>query len=282
MKRALRWLRNILIGLAVILIAAVISAYGLSEWTVRRTYTEPARDIVVPTDAASISEGMHSATIHGCTGCHGPQLEGQYFVDHPLIGTVASPDLTIAAREYSNADLARIIRRGVRPDGHSVIGMPSGMFSPLRDDDLGKIIGYIRSVPPSDGQRREVRLRFARVMLAAGIIKPAAVEVRETDAASGVFPRPGQANSEGAYLARTVCTECHGAKLQGGGGGPDLRIAAGYSLEDFTRLMRTGKALGNRELKLMSRVARGRFTHFTHDEIRALHSYLVARPATRQ
>lgn len=124
-----------------------------------------------------------------------------------------------------------------------------------------------------------MRLRLARVMLAAGIFKPAAAEVRETDTASGFFPAFGQTNSEGAYLARTACTECHGAKLEGGGGSPDLRIAAGYNLDDFKRLMRTGKALGNRELKLMSSVARDRFTHFTDDEIRALHSYLVARAA---
>jgi hypothetical protein len=43
--------------------------------------------------------------------------------------------------------------------------------------------------------------------------------------------------------------------------------------------MRTGKALGNRELSLMSRVARGRFSRFTDEEIRLLHSYLVNRAA---
>ena len=63
---------------------------------------------------------------------------------------------------------------------------------------------------------------------------------------------------------------------------PDLRIAASYSLEQFTHLMRTGKASGNRELKLMSSVARNRFSHFTDDEIQAQHSYLVARAAIRQ
>jgi hypothetical protein len=55
---------------------------------------------------------------------------------------------------------------------------------------------------------------------------------------------------------------------------PDLRIAAGYTLEQFTHFMRTGKA---RELKLMSDMARRRFSHFTEDEIAELHGYLVAR-----
>jgi len=284
MNRALRWLKNALLGLVVLVIVAVTSAYALSERTIRRTYTAPATNIAVPTDSASVAEGMRLAKIHGCAGCHGSQLEGQIFIDEPLIARVASPDLTIAARAYSDAELVRIIRHGVRPDGRSVVGMPSGMFSSLRDDDLGKIIAYIRSLPPSEGQRRDVTLRLgARIMFAAGKFKPAAVEVREAQAASASFPRPGEANSEGAYLARTVCTECHGAKLEGDTrGSPDLRIAAGYTLEQFTHLMRTGKALGDRELELMSSVARNRFSHFTDDEIRALHSYLVARPAVHQ
>jgi cytochrome c553 len=284
MNRPIRWLRNILLGLVALVIAAVATAYALSERVLRRTYTEAATNIAVPTDAASVADGMRLAKIHGCAGCHGEQLAGQEFINHPLIARVASPDLTIAAREYSNADLVRIIRRGVRPDGRSVVVMPSGMFSPLRDDHLGKIIAYIRSVPPSEGEPRDVRLRLgARVMFALGKFKPAAVEVHEAEAAAALFPRPGETNGQGAYLARTVCTECHGAKLEGHeSGAPDLRIAAGYTLEQFTELMRTGNALGGRELKLMSSVARNRFSHLTDDEIRALHSYLTARAGVRQ
>ncbi len=284
MNRPIRWLRNILLGLVVLVIVAVTTAYALSERVIRRTYAEPATNIAVPTDAPSVAEGMRLAKIRGCAGCHGSQLEGQVLIDEPLIGRLAAPDLTIAAREYSNAELVRIIRRGVRPDGRSVVVMPSAMYSSLRDDDLGKIIAYIRSLPASEGQRRDVTLGpGGRIMLAAGKFKPTAAEVLEAEAAPASFPRPGEANSDGAYLARTVCTECHGAKLEGDQrGSPDLRIAAGYTLEQFTHLMRTGKALGNRELELMSEVARKRLSHFTDDEIRVLHSYLVARAAVRQ
>lgn len=281
MRRALRWLRNAVLGLAALVIVGVATAYALAGRIVRRTYSEPATNITVPTDAASAAEGMRLARIRGCTGCHGPQLAGEKFIDMALMGRVASPDLTIAAREYSNADLARIIRRGVRPDGRSVVVMPSDMFSSLRDDDLGRIIAYIRSLPPSDGQRRAMKLGpVGSIMFAAGKFKPAAVLVHEADAAAASFPKPGDANADGAYLARTVCAECHGTKLEGDErGSPDLRIAAGYTLEQFTHLMRTGTALGNRELELMSPVARNRFSHFTDDEIRALHSYLLARAA---
>ncbi len=81
----------------------------------------------------------------------------------------------------------------------------------------------------------------------------------------------------GEYLARTSCTECHGNTLEGQGRTPNLTVAAAYSPEDFVRLMRTGVALGGREVGLMGEVARGRFSHFTDAEIAAVHAYLRHR-----
>jgi len=40
---------------------------------------------------------------------------------------------------------------------------------------------------------------------------------------------------------------------------------------------RTGKAAGNRELPLMSTVARVRFRHFSDGELNAIYDYLAAR-----
>lgn len=45
--------------------------------------------------------------------------------------------------------------------------------------------------------------------------------------------------------------------------------------------MRTGVAVGSREVGLMSDVARSRFRHFTDAEIRALHAFLKARAKPR-
>ena len=94
---------------------------------------------------------------------------------------------------------------------------------------------------------------------------------------------PDLAVRRGEYLAMTSCTECHGFGLRGddpfvpaGQGAPDLAIVASYDKADFTRLMRTGKAAGNRELRLMSRVARGRFVHWTDAEVDDLYAFLSA------
>ncbi|HVT38573.1 MAG TPA: c-type cytochrome [Gemmatimonadaceae bacterium] len=205
--------------------------------------------IAVPTDSESIAEGKRLAQLRGCSGgCHGTVTEGHVFFDDFLLGRLVAPNLTIAVREYSAPELARIIRRGVRPNGRSVVGMPSAILSQLNDEDLGRIIAYLRSVPPATGPARRLspgpagRLRFASgqsVLTTAG--------VRRAEALSDSFPRAGDPNAQGAYLARTVCTECHGLNLAGRNGRPDLRIAAGYTFEQFSHLMRTGEALGNRE-----------------------------------
>ena len=79
----------------------------------------------------------------------------------------------------------------------------------------------------------------------------------------------------GRYLALTVCAECHGMDLRGFGDfAPSLAAVVAYSIEDFTRLMREGIALGDRELDLMAEMAQRRFAHLTDAEIVSLYSYL--------
>jgi mono/diheme cytochrome c family protein len=279
MKRILRWLRIGLLSLVLLLVLAGGVVYLLSERLLRRTYTEPRVDIAVPRDSASITEGHRLALIRGCATCHGADVEGSVFIDDLLLARLVAPDLTVAVRKYDNPDLVRIVRRGVLPDGSSVIAMPSEMFSRLTDGDLARIIAYLRSVPPHSGLAPERRLGpLARIGFVAGRFRPAAELVRRAGLVTG-WPRKGDATAPGAYLARTSCTECHGLDLRGGDQAPDLRIARAYSFEAFTELMRQGAALGNRELPLMSQVARRRFHYFTDPELRALYSYLIARAA---
>jgi cytochrome c553 len=280
--RALRWLRNAVIGVIALVLLAAAGIYVMSEVKLRRSYDTRGTSVAIPADSASIPEGERLARIRGCPGCHEPNLEGGMFVDEPILALIAAPNLTTAVRAYSDAELEAIIRHGARPDGRSVVAMPSDMFRLLDDDDLGKILAYLHSVPEVPGQARLVKPGpLGRLGIALGKFKPAAEDVRRVETLSDSFPAEGSPVARGAYLARTVCTECHGATLTGfEDDTPDLRIAAGYSPEQFVRLMRTGVALGERELELMSEVARSRFTHFTDEEIEALYAYLLSR-ATR-
>jgi mono/diheme cytochrome c family protein len=100
---------------------------------------------------------------------------------------------------------------------------------------------------------------------------------------ASTVPLPAAKNQEaelGRYLARTVCAECHGTSLRGAVNpdftSPDLRVVGAYSPEAFARLLRTGVALGDRQLGVMSERARNNLSQLTGSEISALYSYLHA------
>src|SRR5258705_9950607 len=122
MRRVVRWLRNAALGFVGIVIVAAVVVYQRSERIARRTYAEPLAPIPVPTESGSIVEGKRLAELRGCSGdCHGTGTEGNVFVDNAFIGRLVAPNLTLAVRDYSDAELGRIIRRGVRPNGRSVV-----------------------------------------------------------------------------------------------------------------------------------------------------------------
>jgi len=279
-------LRSVGVSLLVLLLAAAALLYGLSERIIRRTYAAPLVSVEVPTDSGAIAEGGRIALIHGCRGCHGPDGSGKVWDDDFAFGYLAAPSLIAAARSYTDAELARIIRRGVRPDGRSVWAMPSEMFAPLTDADVGLILAWLRSRPPAPGVARRFRPGpLARWEILRGEYLPAAVLVAVTDSltAAGVFPQDDEPQARGAYLARTACPECHNLTLEGyPGDTPDLRIAAGYTPAQFAHFLATGEALGGRELALMSLMARNRFSHFTDEEEAQLHGYLLARAGVAQ
>ena len=277
MRRMLKWLGLGVGALTVLALGAAALVYLLSEQMIRKTYDLPLSSIALPTDSIALTEGQRLATVRGCyNGCHGERLDGGVFIDQPLLARLVAPNLTQVVVQYSDAELERVIRHGVRRNGRSTLGMPSSMFYHLSDPDLGAIIAFLRSAPVTEGPATEISLGpLARLGLVLGKYHPQA-ELIDHDAPRLAVRDTSDHITFGEYLALTSCTECHGLDLQGNPDGPtpNLGIAATYSEEGFVRLMRTGKALGDRELRLMSDVARGRFSHLTAGEMKALHTYL--------
>jgi mono/diheme cytochrome c family protein len=117
-----------------------------------------------------------------------------------------------------------------------------------------------------------------RYILASGQFQSAAQMIEQ--AAPDVAPQGLTAQADrGRYLAMSACSECHGQDLNGNlaAKAPPLIVAKGYSADAFSRLMHEGVALGDRELELMSRTARARFSVLTPDETQAIHSFLHSR-----
>ena len=280
-KHPLRWLGITVGGLVVLAIMAGGIVYGLSERVLRRTYPVPVVALAIPGDAASIQEGRRLATIRGCFGdCHGKQAEGRILFDDPMIARIVAPNLTTALRHYTDAQIAVIVRNGVRPDGRSTVVMPAEAFAGMSDADLGRIIAFLRSLPVVPGPGADVVVGpLGRLGLATGKFKTVAQLVAET------VPPPAASNPEaefGRYLARTICAECHGASLRGATNpdftSPDLRVVASYPPEAFARLLRTGVAIGERQLRVMSAQARNNLSLLTDSEMAALYDYLHGLP----
>jgi mono/diheme cytochrome c family protein len=281
MHRILRWLGYGAGTLAALVLLAGAALYGASERVLRRRYAVPAHAVVLPTDSASIAEGRRLALLRGCyQGCHGQEgLEGRVFFDDLWVARLNAPNLTQAVRRYSDAELEGIIRHGVRPDGRSVFVMSSEAFAPLSDADLGRILAFLRSAPAVRGFDPSFSMGpLGRYGLLTGAFLPAAVLVQ-----SDPVPHPATSpvpeadpDAYGHYLARTICAECHSTDLRGDPGlpSPNLAVVAAYSPEDFERLMRTGVAIGGRELDLMRRAATERFVQLTEREVQALYGYL--------
>ncbi|HYQ99812.1 MAG TPA: cytochrome c [Casimicrobiaceae bacterium] len=281
MKRILRLTLFVLGGVLALAAIAYAVVYIQSERLLNRKYAITPVALAIPTDAASIEEGRRLATLRGCfNGCHGKGAGGVVFFDQPIIARLNAPNLTAAVRKFSDAELITVIRHGVRPDGRSMFVMPSEAFIYLTDEDLVRIIAFLRSLPPVPGPEPSVALGpVGRIGLVTGRFALVADLIART------VPPPEATSEEarfGRYLARTICAQCHGASLRGDSNpdftSPDLRVTAAYSQEAFARLMRTGEAIGGRDLPTMRPWARGHLALFSDGEIAALWSYLHALP----
>jgi mono/diheme cytochrome c family protein len=273
-KRVLKWI-GITLGALVIL--AGVAIYGVSEYRMRQTFDIAAAPITVPTDSSAIAAGRHILETRGCAGCHGPGLSGRVFFDEPWLARLIAPNVPKAIRAYSDPELARLLRHGVRPNGRGVAVMPSSMFYHLDDEDLSALIAYLRTLPETEGKQlppNSMRL-LARIGLTVGQYK---VEPREIAHDAPRAPKGPEPAALGRYIAMSSCTECHGQRLQGEArGAPALMIVGGYTPSQFARLMREGVPKDGKERKTMSPVARGRFSHFTEEEVNALYAYLAGR-----
>src|SRR5215468_6400807 len=243
MKRLLRIVGIALASLVVLVVAAYALLYVMSERILQRTYPVPAVALTISTDPESIREGQRLATIHGCVGsCHGRDARGSVMFDQPLIARIIAPNLTTVGRRYGDAQIAAIIRHGLRPDGRSVVVMPSEAFGVMTDADLARTIAYLKSLPPADGPEAGFTAGpLGRLGIVLGKYRTTVQTI--TDAA----PPPEAADAEasfGRYLARSICAHCHGADLRGDSdpdfATPALRIVLAYPPEAFAELMRTG------------------------------------------
>ena len=276
MKRFLKWTA---ISLVAIVVVAALAILGVSEYRLRQKFDIPATEIAIAGDSATLARGRHLYVTRGCEGCHGQDVAGQVFFDEPMLARLSAPNVPKAIQQYSNTDLVRLLRHGVRPNGRGVAVMPSAMLYNLDDADLGAMIAYLRTIPAKEtAPLPSTRMGpLARLGLAIGQynLEPASISHTSARPANG----PSAAD-RGRYTAMSSCVECHGQQLEGKMDAPGLSIVAGYSPDEFAKLMRTGVPRDGRKLDLMARSSTSRFVNFTDGEVAELYAYLSKQPAT--
>ena len=278
MKRILKALGLLVCSALASALLAVVYVFIASERVAARTYDVPLSSFEAPSDPEAVRKGERLATIVGCNDCHGARLEGAVMHDEPYLARIAAPNLTRIVPQYTDAELERLLRHGVKRDGTSAWVMPSAMFTHLSDEDVAAIIAYVRSQPLRDGGVTDgVTMRaLARLGVATEKFKPEAALIDGTEQRTA--PDHSDPLSLGRYLVLNACTECHGQQLQGTefAHAPSLLVAAAYSEADLAKLLRTGVALGDRQLGLMSRISPARFANLTDEEIHGIRTYLSA------
>jgi cytochrome c553 len=275
----MRILRGIGVGLIAIVLIALAVVYAGSEWIFRRGQDVALTPIAVPHDAASIAEGARLARITGCRECHGANGGGAVLADNVMIGTIAPPALARVTSTYSDAELARAIRHGVRKDGTALYIMPTNAHTYLADQDVGRIIAWIRSLKalPSDSRAEMSIGPLARALVLAGKL-PSSVHPTTVSAAT-------RSADVGNYFVSVSCAGCHalhdprpsddGKQIV-----PALApIGAAYDPVAFRTLLRTGVGPDKRDLGMMKAVARGGLHVLTDQEITAIQNYLTAETA---
>jgi mono/diheme cytochrome c family protein len=153
-------------------------------------------------------------TIAGCGNCHTPRgpggafaadkhMAGGFVIDEKPFRAVASNitlDKETGIGSWTDAQLARAIREGLRPDG-SLIGppMPFQLYRRISDSDLAAIVAYLRTLKPI---KNKVERSVYRIPLPPTYGPPvtAVPDVPRTDKVK-----------YGEYLAGPIghCVECH-------------------------------------------------------------------------
>lgn len=288
MKKPLKLFAYSIVVLLLIVSAALVFVYSMSNPRMQQKFGVAATPVPAFTLPGDIAEGRRLYVSRGCGDCHGDDAGGKTFIDDPAIGRLSGANLTtgkggiIALR--SDADIARALRHGVGQDGRALIFMPSTDFAGMTDEDAGKLISYLRTVPGVHREAPEIRIGpLARVLFLAGQM-PLLVSAEKIDHSVKPQAKIERAvNIEfGKYVAAT-CTGCHRDNLQGGpiqGAPPEWppaqniagKALSHYTEAQFTAAIRTGKRPDGSMIKFP--MPWQSLSQLTDIEIKALWKYL--------
>jgi len=177
-----------------------------------------ALSFVAGAAAQDATRGAYLAAVAGCRGCHTTSGEGATAyaggreLKTPfgsLYGPNITPDPVHGIGRWSEGDLRRALREGLRPDGANYFpAFPYTSFTGMSDADIRDLWAFLRTIPPAATPSRPHALGF-----------PYSIRLLVTGWKLLYFtqgphpPTPGRPPqlARGAYIVESLahCGECH-------------------------------------------------------------------------
>ncbi|QJQ02743.1 cytochrome c [Herbaspirillum rubrisubalbicans] len=308
----------ILIGLT----SALLSTSALAQTPAAASLdvsanTSPAANPVTsaPAPAAApsaqetlIERGRYLATASDCIACHtaphGKPMAGGLAIASPvgeIIATNITPSKTHGIGNYSQAQFAAALRRGVRADGANLYpAMPYTAYAALTDADVEALYAYfMKGVAPVDAAPRQTELPFP-MNLRWSLKLWNALFLKQQP-----LPPAPQHSAQwlrGRYLAEgpAHCSSCHTPRgflmqekadlaLSGAQVGPwyapniTSHPGAGigsWSEDELITYLQTGRLEGRAQAAgSMAEAITHSFSQLTADDLRAIAVYIKETPA---
>lgn len=231
-------LKKIMLVTLGIVLVLLLGGFVLVNLKYDRTFDAPFPNIKASKDSAVIARGRY--LVYGpahCAHCHSQKsdyqnvdkgletsLKGGYDFVLPIGNLYApniTPDVETGIGKYSDGEIARSLRYGIRHDGRAIIDiMP---FYELSDEDLTAIISYLRSIEPVKNKRPENNWNLMGKIALSFMIKPTGdgnVEKAppiDSTAAYGKYIASSIANCRGCHSERDLMTGAYVGKEFSGG-----------------------------------------------------------------
>lgn len=301
-KKLARFFVRALLVVAALALALVAVVLVMS----RRTFDAPYPELRASSDPKVIARGRYIAygPAH-CVNCHTPDSQTELVrsgATPPLVGgrefkgpfgTITSanltPDRETGIGRYSDRELARALRHGVRPDGRALL--PFMQAQNLSDEDLVAVMSFLRSQKPVRNETGGRKLNILGKAIVAFAIKP----VGPSGAVPARTPAHGTEES-GEYLANAVagCAACHTKRNLLTGAFESPRFSGGMTFPlDENRVIvtpnltpaRAGRITSWTEEQFVGRFGAGvgipgthmpwrQYQSMTEDDLRAIYRYL--------
>lgn len=293
-------IKKVLLGLGGVVAIVVVGGgafYAVQasafEGSMDKVYDVPLPKVERSSDPTVLARGKHVVEALGaCSAgdCHGKDLAGGRPLVMGPVGTFTGPNITPGGllTAYSDAELVRLMRHGLKRDGRSLAFMPVQDFSWLDDADLAAAVSYLRTVPSVSKPNGLVKAGPIGKILDRKDKFIIDVARRIDHQKADLAPKPSPTPEYGKYLSR-LCTGCHGEGLSGGpipgapksmptplNLTPDATGLAGWKYEDFDKLLTQGVRKNGAALNPFMPITA--YAQMDETEKRALFAYLMAQP----